>query len=126
MDAYKDALKRKMEEKGGMKKPALEIAIGIGKPQLDQEYADGQIEGDAIDDKKMREENDLAPEANEMVGLEKEEEGMEEEMDPDMHQKILAALADGSEHSGRGPMGLKERAAHGAKQQMLKMKMKKA
>ena len=125
----KEALKRKMQEQGS-KKPGLEIAIGVGKPKPDLEYAGEQTEGDAIkempiDKKKVIEENDLAPESSEDEGQElgmEQQEGSKldkllahESGEEDLLQQILQAIADRSATSGRGPMGLAERAAQGAK-----------
>jgi len=111
MDAMKEALKRKMQDK----KPMLEIAIGLGKPVPDQDYANGQIEGDAIDSKKLQEEEGLAPEIEDEGKLHElaEEEMMEGEMPH--KEMILKALSDGADHKGRTAMGLRERVADKAK-----------
>lgn len=136
MQAMKEALKRKMQEHQSGKKPALEVAIGIGKPKPDLEQGqDGMTEGDALemmDKKKLQEENDLAPESNEdesqELGIEQQEGskldqllGHESSEDQTL-QQILQALADRSPTSGRGPMGLAERAAVGAKGKLGMMK----
>lgn len=111
MDAMKEALKRKMLE-----------AKGKGSPVPDQEIAPGgEIEGDAlVDEKKLKEENDLAPEI--------EDEGEDQAMlgaelgEQDLLKQILAALSDRSPTAGRGPNGLAERAAMGARGKLDSMK----
>jgi hypothetical protein len=79
----------------------------------------------------MREENDLAPDVptddgaekqmlmgDKMGGISEEEEIGEQ----DMLRQILAALSDRGMSSGRGPRGLAERAAQGAKSKLSQMK----
>jgi len=111
-----------MNEHAGQK-PGLEIAIGLGKPKPDQEHADGQVEGDAMDymdKKKMQEENDLAPEAHEAEGEMVEQSKMDKVLEHegeehDMLKQILSALADKGMGGGRPASSLGERAAVGAK-----------
>jgi hypothetical protein len=116
MDAMKEALKRKMMEHQSGKKPNLEIAIGIPKP--DKEYADSNEEGDPLlDEKRLKEENDLAPESDEDEMGEASQMGQlvnHEKGEDDMLRQILAALSDRS-MPGRESNGLAERAAMGAK-----------
>lgn len=137
MDALKEALKRKL----GGKKPGMEIEIEMeGKPVPDQEFADGKMQGDAITEAKEKEEGGLAPDLENYQGKvgEKElaeegqfnqiaeEEGKEGQVDEAMMQKILGAIGDRG-MQGRGPMGLAERAAMGAKGKLAEMKkVKKA
>jgi hypothetical protein len=114
MDAMKEALKRKMQE--GKGKP-----MGMGMPKPDLEKADGQTEGDPFDEKLMREENDLAPELEGEEPEEKQEMSQELE-ENDLLRQILAAISDRGNTSGRGPMGLAERAAESAKGKLAGMK----
>lgn len=133
MDAFKEALKKKLHGKGA--KPMVEIEMEFGKPYPDQEHADGQVEGDAITEAKKKEESGLAPELKDFQGQvgEKElaqeaefnkvaeEEGKEGQVNEAMMQQILSAIGDRG-MQGRGPMGLAERAAQGAKGKLAQMK----
>lgn len=133
MDAMKEALKRKMMSAQSGAKPDLAIMIDAGKPVPDQEMVGQKTEGDAItpfDKKKLREENDLAPESDES-GLEEGQEGSKldalvqhEQGEGDLLRKILTALS-GSGSQGREPNGLGERAAVGARAKLQGL-MKKA
>lgn len=123
MDAMKEALKRKMQEHQSGKKPDLEVSIGVGKPQIGAEYSEG--EGDSlIDEKRLREENDLAPESDEDEMGEASQIGElvnQEKGESDILRQILAALSDRS-MPGRESNGLAERAAMGAKAKLQGMK----
>jgi len=132
MDAMKEALKRKMMSTQSGAKPDLAIMIDAGKPKPDQDYVGDKTSGDALtpfDKKKLQQENDLAPESDEM-GMEDQEGSkldalMEHEKgEGDILRQILTALSD-SGSQGRSPNGLGERAAMGAKAKLQGL-MKKA
>ena len=117
MDAFKDALKKRMYS-SEMMKPSVKIEIGSeGEEEEDEENPDqkdnlapelkGPMNGDAM---SMMSEGD--------------EENPDAEADKEM---ILQVLADKGS-AGRSPNSLGERAAMGAKSKldmMSKMKMKK-
>ncbi len=115
MDALKMALMKKMQE----------AKAGKSGPVPDLEEVDGKQEGDPLEKARKRGESDLAPE---LEGEGKEEGGEEsaemaaEGKESDLLQQILAALSDGSETPGRGALGLRERAAQGAKAKLSEMK----
>jgi len=135
MDAFKEALKKKLQEKG--KGPMLEIEMEMGKPVPDVEHADHKMEGDAYMMNKEKEESGLAPDLEVenyqgKVGEKElaeegeynkvaEEEGKEGQVDKGMMQQILSAIGDRG-MQGRGPKGLAERAAMGAKGKLAEMK----
>ena len=140
MDAYKEALKKKLEGGKG-KKMGLEVELEMeGKPVPDLEHADHKLEGDAITEDKEKEEGGLAPDLENYQGPAGEaelaeegefnqiadEEGKEGQPDKVTMEKILMAIGDRG-HKGRGPLGLAERAAMSAKDKLAEMKkVKKA
>lgn len=111
MDAYKDALKKKLEMLKGGHKPDLEIQIGME----DKDKQGSDLAPD-IDDKEQ-----MMAQHDDLQGL--HEDGSEgEELDPS-HMEVLKALADKS-HIGRDAGGLGERAAALAKSKMGSLKKK--
>lgn len=100
MDAKKEALRR--------------ILVGMkGAPSNEEAVeGDGQKSG-----------SDLAPDLKQEESPELEVSG-EVPADPEMLMQILEALGDHSSGAGRGPGGLQERVAMGAKKHMADMKNK--